>query len=1022
MRVALLCLTICCMVLNEPARAQDASLPFFKVEYTGLDAGLPDREIIEIAQDKQGFFWIASRTGIYRYDGYQYIPLQSMAKGERLLPSSNTQIFVQPDGSLLLLVDESQLFLYDPDKNEVRIHPIHSITGLKVVPICKTCIWVEKENAFLFELQDNNKRYLMRYKEGTGIAKLDSVLYSDGQAAVILKDTDENLFWGTPESGIRRYTPGDQLADSLQLPSSGIQNMPALLNEFCVDAKGRLLIKDSGKKALIEWDWKNRRILQTGLALLYLQNSTACDQTGNTWLLDLEHLWMLDASGQLHDQTKFLREKSNFGALKKLIKDNQEQVWVTCDNGIFRLSTSGSPFVRFMSAPQPKWAKTTRGLFEDKNGTVYFRCEKCGNEADSAIYRINRTTGRAERVSFLSNENPPDGIFEHARSYCQAPGSNIAWTAGKYGLIKLDLDARKVSVERTVNPAWVNNVASTLALCMSRKGEILAGGKLKHLFAFNPTTQHVRFLLPNGVKNEEEGYISAILEASDGTIWIGLNRGLYHIDPQRGEIIQSYGIETHPVFRSQQIQLLHEDSDGSIWTGGYGGGLVHVFPETGKVENFTIADGLPDNIIAAILPYGGDYLWISTFNGLSCFNKKEKSFVNYYEEDGLSHNEFNFTSAFIDSKGRYYFGGMNGINAFYPEEILKPGKVSLPLLLTGFSFYDERKDSLSEQFGGLQTLREVTFSPHVSWFQLNYALASYTNPKFNKFKTWLENFEKDWTYQGTTPFIRYNRLPAGQYILHVKAADAKGYWSENELIIHITVQQVFYKTWWFILLLCLAAGAGIFAIVRFRFRQKLELERMRTRIASDLHDEVGSSLSHLNLLIGSFDIKNAPERTANAADKAKEVMARTASNIRDVVWAIDARRDKTGDLLDRMEDFAFDMLSSRGTTYQFHTDNIRRDGTLSPFIRQNIYLIYKEAVNNIAKHSSATQVDIRLRQAGSELELTVADNGHSLNHSKVKGQGLENMQLRAERIGGKLEIKQAESGFTIFLKTPLSGK
>lgn len=1009
------------MVQINCIKAQSTSLPFLKVEYIGLDDGLPNREILEIAQDKQGFFWIASWTGIYRYDGYQFTPLKSMANGERLLPSSNTQIFVMPDGKLLLLVDESQLFLYDPDINEVKVHPVHSITGLKVLPTCKTCIWVEKDNAFLFEMQENNKRYLMRYKEGAGLVKLDSVRYSNGQAAVVLKDSDENLFWGTPELGIRRYTPGDQLADSLKLPASGLQNTPALLNEFCIDASGRLLVQDSGQKVLIEWDWKKQRTLQTGLALLYLQNNTASDHAGNTWLLGLEQLWMLDNKGQLHDQTWFLREKSNFGALKKLIRDNQGQIWITCDNGIFQLSTSSGQFLRYMSTPQPKWAKTTRGLFEDKQGTIYFRCEKCGNEADNAIYRINKTTGGVERVPFLTDESSPDGIFEHARSYCQAPGSNVVWTVGKYGLMKLDLLARTVRIERSVNPAFVNNVASTLALRMSRKGEILAGGKLNHLFAYNPATQRLRFLIPNGVKNEEEGYISAILEASDGTIWIGLNKGLYRIDPRRGEIIQRYGIETHPVFQNQQIQLLHEDNDGSIWTGGYGGGLVHVFPETGKVEQFTTADGLSDNIVAAILPYDEDYLWIGTFNGLSCFNKKEKSFVNFYEEDGLSHNEFNFTSAFIDSKGLYYFGGMNGINAFYPEEILKPGQVSLPLLLTGFSFYDERKDTLSEQFGGLQSLREVTFSPHVSWFQLNYALASYTNPKFNKFKTWLENFEKDWTYQGTTPFIRYNRLPAGHYILHVKAADAKGYWSENELIIHITVQQVFYKTWWFILLLCLAAGAGIFVIVRFRYRQKLELERMRTRIASDLHDEVGSSLSHLNLLIGSFDINNAPERTSNAADKAKEVMSRTASNIRDVVWAIDARRDKTGDLLDRMEDFAFDMLGSRNTAYQFHTDGIRRDGTLSPFIRQNIYLIYKEAVNNIAKHSSATQVDIRLQQTGNELELTVADNGHSLNHSRVKGQGLENMQLRAARIGGKLEIRQAESGFSVLLKTPIRG-
>ncbi len=229
------------------------------------------------------------------------------------------------------------------------------------------------------------------------------------------------------------------------------------------------------------------------------------------------------------------------------------------------------------------------------------------------------------------------------------------------------------------------------------------------------------------------------------------------------------------------------------------------------------------------------------------------------------------------------------------------------------------------------------------------------------------------------------------------------------------------------LALVLAAAAGLFLLggllfFRNRYQNSLKLERLRTRIASDLHDEVGSSLSHLNFLIGSLDLAENPERTAQNLEKGKEIMQKTASDIRDVVWAIDARRDKTGDLLDRMEDFAFDMFAAKNISYQFLADGLDREATINPFVRQNIYLIFKEAINNIARHSTASEVKISIFQKENQLEMGIADNGKTANPKKVKGQGLENMQLRAQRIGGKLDIRQEADGFFVVLKTPVDLK
>jgi len=998
--------------------AQRIQLP--KVEHLGTKDGLPFRDIPFIAQDQQGFFWLSSKLGVVRYDGYQFVPLRKLAKNGYLLPPAFTRVFTLQDGTLLLVADEKSFFVYDQRRNEISIHPIHDLTGRKQLPIQTALLCFEKDGSFLFEWQENSRRYLVRFTEGKGVSRLDSVPHYDNNMCTVRCDINGNIFWGTAEAGIRLYSAGKGLVDSLQLGFVNDANPGKLLFSlnFYLNANGQVLASDYSNQEMVLWDWKKKKVQPLGLHKAEFANYYTIDAANNLWLFYKgTDTYMLDAQHQLHDISQFLSKKADFYGVYFIMEDAQHQIWISSDNGIFKLSAPGNGIVHYLSDPQPKWAHTTRGFFEDKNGIVHFRCENCGDAAENTIYRINQLTDKAESIAFKSTDDANKSLMRWTKHLPKSPDGKTVWAAGFNGLLQFDLYGRFIKKIEAVPADQVNNQTANAAIALTKKGEVLAGGRFRQLFAYDPVTEKVRQLQPKCNEEDKNGLIKAILEAKDGTLWVGLEQGLFQLEPQSGKLLKHFNSTTHRAFLTNGIQVLHEDPDGTIWAGTYGGGLVRINPKTGEAVSFTTADGLPDNIIAAILPWKTDYLWVSTFNGLTCFNKKDKTFVNFYEEDGLSHNEFNLSSAFIDSRGRYYFGGMNGVNAFYPEDLMKPQSKPLPLLLTGFSFYDEKKDTFAEQFGSLQSLQEVTLSPHVSWFQFNYALPDYVNPKLNQFKTWLENFEKDWIYQGNTPFIRYNRLPAGDYVLHIRAADSKGYWSDDELAIRITVQQVFYKTWWFILLCCLAVGAGGFALLRYRYQQRLALEQMRTRIASDLHDEVGSSLSHLNFLVGAFDMENSPETTAKAIEKSKELMRKTASNIRDVVWAIDARRDKTGDLLDRMEDFAFDMFSVKNIACRFQTDGVNREAVLNPFVRQNIFLVFKEAVNNIAKHSNATEVNISLSQTGASLELTVADNGKSASPGKPStGLGLENMQMRAKRIGGSLAIENSGTGWTVRLR------
>ena len=210
-------------------------------------------------------------------------------------------------------------------------------------------------------------------------------------------------------------------------------------------------------------------------------------------------------------------------------------------------------------------------------------------------------------------------------------------------------------------------------------------------------------------------------------------------------------------------------------------------------------------------------------------------------------------------------------------------------------------------------------------------------------------------------------------------------------------------------------GLGGLFYYRNRLNQQLKLQSMRSQISSDLHDEIGSSLTHLSMIMNSVKVKE-DESSKKYFQKGNEVLTGAISKIRDVVWAIDARNDQTGDLLDRMEDFAFDMLKSKDIDYQFTTNGLNRKTTLPPLIRQNIYLIFKEAMTNIVKHSNARKVSIDCSKNGTQLRLNILDNGSLEEGQKVSGSGLSNMELRAKRIDASLKIEGTSKGFAVSLE------
>ncbi|HMU05735.1 MAG TPA: histidine kinase, partial [Saprospiraceae bacterium] len=327
-------------------------------------------------------------------------------------------------------------------------------------------------------------------------------------------------------------------------------------------------------------------------------------------------------------------------------------------------------------------------------------------------------------------------------------------------------------------------------------------------------------------------------------------------------------------------------------------------------------------------------------------------------------------------------------------------------------------NEVSREFNDLDNKSRYIISPYTSWFQFNWSLPNYYNSAKNKYFVWLEGLESNYSFHGNNPFIRYNNLPHGEYVLHVRATDSKGNPSLGEIAISIVVLPFFYQTWWFGLLCVLSIGVSFYALYRYNLNKKLAMERMRTQIASDLHDEVGSMLSGLamqsELLQSEPDSPNF-SKFENIANLSRNVVGK----MRDLVWSIDSRSDTVQDLVDKMHEKMATLLGPKGISYKLDIKDLPLDKTIAVITRQQLFLIFNEAITNVVRHSNASEVNVSMYQTKTSFEMIIKDNGITSSQSTLKstGFGLRNIQMRAAKIKATIHVDRVD-GYEVRLSMP----
>jgi len=327
---------------------------------------------------------------------------------------------------------------------------------------------------------------------------------------------------------------------------------------------------------------------------------------------------------------------------------------------------------------------------------------------------------------------------------------------------------------------------------------------------------------------------------------------------------------------------------------------------------------------------------------------------------------------------------------------------------------------------GETTIPEIDLGANQNQLNVDFVGLEFGAGEILRYQYRLEGADKDWSAPSDRRNVNYANLAPGHYRFLVRAVNAEGVTSVAPATFGFTIAPPVWRRWWFLTLAAIAIGLAIYTAHRQRVGRLVELERVRTRIATDLHDDIGANLSLIAMLseVARGQLQRDDSRLKEWLSTIATTSRDTVDSMSDIVWAVNPKRDQLGDLTRRMRRFADDILAARNIELQFRTPAASPDLKLGADLRREIFLIFKESINNMVRHSECAAASVDLHIEGGWLALTMTDDGRGIDEDQIaEGTGLGSMQQRAQRLGGAFEVSSNNgAGTTLILRVPLNNR
>lgn len=867
---------------------QDGDVQF---HHLTIEDGLSQASVETIAQDSAGYMWFGTNDGLNRYDGHSFT-VYKYSPDDTLSISDNDIRVIYEDRNQTLWVGTQSRGLNRYDRNRDRFiryigepdawRTLTANTVWALLEDSRGNFWVGTAHGL--NLMDRENETFERIFSDPE----DSSTLSSNSIRVFYEDDEETLWIGT-ENGINKYNDDETFTRYLYKSGQNGSDTPThIIHAIYEDENNTIWVGTEERE-------------------LYYYNRT--DDTFNKF--------------SLGDDSR-LRKSIN--SIEAILEDHKGRLWVgTGNNGLDLYDWENNVVKNFhhnSSNPSSINTDFVTALHQSRDKTIWIGTFNGG---------INFLEPKPEKFSHFNNEpfNPQSLSNNTVRSIYQDNSDHIWIGTDGGGLNRFDPESRTfehfnydpdeprglssdvvLDILETEHGLWIATYGGGVDLIDPGSGELL---------------QNYRNILSDSTSLSSD-FVFVMKEISDGKIWFGTNRfGISILDPEKGTftqlladinnphdpitignndvreifedhkgdiwigtygeilhryspddgLFQKYDINRDNQFFASIAHLVFEDSNLNLWVGTHGGGLFLLDRGEDELRAITTEDGLPSNTIHAIEEDDAGYLWLSTNSGISRFNPHTFEFKNYSMKNGLQNREFSARSSVTDRNGAIYFGGLNGFNRFFPEQV-EDDTIVQPLLLTDLLLFNRSiqagDDSVLDKPIYLKDKLELDYSASVITFE--YTTLDYSARNGNQFAYMLEGFETEWNYVGEQRRATYTNLSPGSYTLKVKAANNDGVWDEAGISLPLYITPPFWMTGWFIgamvLFILLLVATAFHLRVRSVKKTKKKLEKLvadRTKelkIANTTKDKLFSIVSH--------DLNNVAAGLVGLTDLLKQSM------------------------------------------------------------------------------------------------------------------------------------------------------
>lgn len=981
--------------------------PEYELEHLKLNNKEDIGQLFDITEDKQGYLWLTSNKGLHVFDGSNTVTYKNGVRQFILDKDSSANTFFSltenEDERFWIQEGNSRLLDFDPVKRKL----VESLSNHEIKNELIYYAASKGKNLF-FSSINHQENSLTIWRKAPACKPVSIYKCFTGSSTNIPYTLAGNYHWIIQEKKLSRISLDGKEKIEFDIPVSRKYRIWS-------DDNSNFYFVDDKQEAIYTWNDQDKKmeIVLTlpdylkgkGFNFFITKNVIYFGSNLSLFVINRRNHTVQDLSASFVTLAKKEAPGSLGVLFMSFFKQRDGSLLVCTVTDIYRIKKKVPPTEKFLQKidginNQPPLL-SFRGITEDHRGNIY------------ASYYTGIAKKEPEKRDFT---------FMPVKKY-----------------ISGDL-VSTYSLSCWKNRLLWNNVSIDLSNGTFKylTGSLFGGHCtqwLQHdtcwLFHWNSNELHCYDLIKNkltsfsidkaitktgSVVNEMNDMIG---DTGGQNLWISTNDAGITLITKEGKLLKQYS-STQLGISDPAVTDLELDGN-KLWFGCKDGlGVLDIVTDKSIIYKNPVminSGVVQDRAIFTILPDTSGNFYLGSSNGLVWFNKETREFYNLAEDHPMAAIEFNRASAFKSADNRYYFGTTDGLYSFNAAELefSRSSNLINPIKLFAISIFDNREGNYQYVSQNLDSLSKLILQPFNNSLELDFSVPEFYKKVYYSYRVKGQN--ENWTeYKPDHKILLYGLQP-GKYILEVKASTGLNDANASYYFLSLEMKQYWYKKAWVIGLFVTISLGMIFIFFKLWFTQKIKRQKaladLRTKISSDLHDDVGSILSGLAMQSQVLTY-SAKEEQKESLEEISNMSRDAMEHMRDTVWAIDSRKDKVENLIDRMRAFAEKNLALKNITHEFIIVDIEPQKFIDPEKRQIIYLIFKEAITNITKHCLGNHVVIRLIQSKNNLQLILHDNGPKKENYNSGGLGLANMKMRAEKIGGNLMTKY-DMGFIVEL-------